>query len=274
MSKFIKWLEVHRAINIILLLLYYLLVVLPHEEIGKIMANIFGHLPREKYNLIMLAIGLVLTLLVLVSIYKKLLSHPYKTKLFIYLVITLILVVLCINILFVMNVEGIHFVQYACFAILCYPLFNNHTQTLVFATLAGALDEAYQYFYLAPQRTEYYDWNDVIINLIGAAIGLLIVIIIGVKLKNQVKPYLKSFSFYSLITLCITVIVLFITGVLTLYPDAALPNAFALVREIPEGFWSYPPGPYVKYHVVTPLEGVIIITILFVFYFGLDKVFK
>ena len=246
--------------------MYYLLVVLPHEKVGIIIARIFKNQSRENYNLIVLIIAVVLFIGVFSFIIRKLITHEKKKLLYFYFSATFILVLVCFNVLFVMNIECIHFIQYAVFAILCYPLINDYLQTLVFTTIAGAFDEAYQYFYLAPNRTDYFDWNDVIINLIGGAIGILI---LKTFLVNQYKSktrFLKSSVFYFLFLIVLMVIGLLGFGVLTIYPDDNGDSLFSLVKVLPDGFWSFPPGPYVRYHVVMPLEGIIIIAILWLFY--------
>ena len=270
MSRLINYLQSNIRLNIFVLLVYYLLVVLPHEKVGITIAGIFENQSRENYNLIVLIIALVLFVTVFSFVIRKVISHPQKKFLILYFSITLLFVVLCFNILFVVNVEFIHFVQYAVFAILCYPLINNYLQSLIFATIAGAFDEAYQYFYLSPHRTDYYDWNDVIINLIGAAIGILIV---KTFVLNQVKPTTKFFKspiFYFLCAVVLSVIALLGIGVLTVYPNEYSNPMFSLVKVIPEGFWSIPPGPFVKFHIIMPLEGLIIISILWLFYSRLD----
>ena len=270
MNSLIKILHANKWMNVIILFVYYLLVVLPHEKVGIIIAKIFEGQSRENYNLITLLIALVLFVILFTIIIRTVISHKERNLLILYFSITILYVLLCFNILFVMNIESIHFIQYAVFAILCYPLLNNFFQTLVFATIAGAFDEAYQYFYLAPNRTDYFDWNDVIINLVGAAIGVLILKTYLIKHIKLSKKFFKSPVFYFLCMIVLVVIALMSTGVLTVFSDDESIAAYTLVKVIPEGFWSYPPGPYVKYHVVMPMEGLIIISILWLFYYRLD----
>jgi len=272
MQQFINYLQQNRVINVVLLIIYYLVVVLPHEKVGVIIAKLFKGTSRENYNLITLLIASVIFIITFLFLAKSLFAHTKKKELAFYYVATTIFVLLCINVLFVMNVESIHFLQYAVFAILSYPLIKSLTQTLVFTTIAGAFDEAYQYFYLAPQRTDYFDWNDVIINLIGAAIGILILVTCLNRVYVANKTFFKSITFYFLCSVVLLVIILLASNVLSVYPNDD--SVFALVKVLPEGFWSYPPGPYVKYHVVMPPEGLIIITALWLFYSRLESLIR
>lgn len=271
MNKLIRFLAEHKWLNGFILLVYFLLVVLPHEQVGLLTVKIFGGLSRENYNLIILIFAGILFALLIIATFKKALQHPQKKLILFYSVSTILFVVACFKVLFVMNIESIHFMQYGIFAILCFPLIGNFTQTLIWSTLAGAFDEAYQYFYLAPERTDYFDWNDVIINLIGAALGLLVLKIYRIEIVRTAKNFLQSPVFYFLCLLSLSVVVLLSTGILSIYADAESSTPFTLVKILPESFWSFPPGPYVKYHIVLPLEGLIITTLLWFFYVGLDK---
>ena len=47
------------------------------------------------------------------------------------------------------------------------------------ATLLGAVDEGYQAVALPRGAPDYFDWNDVLLNGIGAAFGALIVVMTG-----------------------------------------------------------------------------------------------
>ena len=76
--------------------------------------------------------------------------------------------------LFAVNSEAIHFVQYGILALLLIPLVRRCGETIVLVTLLGILDEAYQYWVLHGDWGVYYDFNDVVLNLLGAAMGVLV----------------------------------------------------------------------------------------------------
>jgi hypothetical protein len=162
----------------------------------------------------------------------------------------------------VINIEMVHFPQYAVFAILVLPLCGDMCQALIIATLAGSLDEAYQYFILAPTDTGYYDFNDVVTNLVGAAIGIIYARATG---WDQEKPrsFAGSPAFFMVISLTIFIFILRILNVLTVHESAG--GLYSLVVYQPPSFWSQLPQGLV-YHVLTPLEGVIIVLLLWLIY--------
>jgi len=272
LNKSLNWLSGHRFINLLILLVYFLIVVLPHEEVGIWISNIFKPYTRDFYNhvLMLCASG---GLLVYLFVCYRAVNKPIPRLLLGYLLLNLILAILCFKVLFVVNVEAIHFLQYAVFALLCYPMINNYNLTLVYTTIASAIDEGYQFYYLAPERTMYYDFNDVIINLIGAVFGLILIRSLrrGYK-KYTFVDFISSIHFKIFLGLLIIIIGLFASGLLVkIYDPQDTYAKFWLIRQQAFGFWQERPRFNFRYHIVQPWEGVLIVAILLVLYSRLYK---
>ena len=77
--------------------------------------------------------------------------------------------------LLVAGIENIHYPQYALLAYLLARGLPNTEAAWLGATGLGLLDEAYQFLVLPRGTPEYLDWNDILLNAIGAAFGLVIV---------------------------------------------------------------------------------------------------
>ncbi len=194
---------------------------------------------------------------------KKLLST--------YAFISMILIVICINVLFVLNVEAVHFVQYAVFAIICFQLTNSYFRTMFWSMLAGAVDELYQYVYLAPERTLYYDFNDVLINGVGAGIGLIIIRTV-ISQSHHIKwnTVFRSIECKVFVGIILFIIIGFITGHISYGPNEQA--SFCFMKKSDIGFWRlvYPKGS-MKFHVVKPMEGFFFAIGLLVLYSGLQR---
>ena len=263
-----NWLKNNKALNIVLVIAYYLLVVLPHEEIGiwvtKTLDQPYG---RDTYNLIILVLGLIGLLGYLLPIWSGIQQlKEGKNRVYVALIMTLMLIIISFNTLLVVNVEIIHFVQYAILAFLLFPLFNNYRDTLFYAMLFAMIDEGYQYFVLAPLRTDYFDFNDVIIDLIGAALGLFLYWVSGIKEASIHNKWFQTPTFIGFSILVFSGTIAYLTGVLAIYPTESETQApILLIRKIQESFWTII-HPNVKFHVVQPLEGVLILSGLFYFY--------
>lgn len=271
LSKLISFIGKNPILNWILVVVYYAIAVLPHEQVGVWIAkNIMKPLGRDMYNhrmFMIAAIGIGLyALVVLWNIFKK--KKHIQWIPFIYLFVNIGLAIASWHFLFVFNVEAIHFLQYAILSILLFPLFRRYGETLFWCTLLGAIDEAYQYFYLSPNRTDYYDFNDIILDLIGAAFGLILIRSFSPLLRKATKWY-RSGVFYCSMGLTLLIGLLYGLGKLRFYPDEAHSNAWLLVKKIPEGFWTTLKP--VVFHIVQPLEGMLIIICLLVGFSFLDR---
>jgi len=152
-------------------------------------------------------------------------------------------------------------------ALLLFPLLRSYSGTLFWGTILGTIDEAYQYFYLAPNRTNYFDFNDVILDLIGVAFGLILIRSFNPSIAKIKSWFNKPIAFTTLAIGLVTAL-LHITGKLRFYPDETATEALLLVKKVPTGFWSEVP-PKVVFHIVEPLEGLIVVTTLLLFFVGL-----
>jgi hypothetical protein len=73
-------------------------------------------------------------------------------------------------------VETIHYPQYALLMVILARGLADVELSWIVATMLGALDEGYQAVALPRGAPDYFDWNDVVLNGIGAARGALIVL--------------------------------------------------------------------------------------------------
>lgn len=255
MRNIVSWLSQHKWINACILLGYFLAVALPHKRFGTFLNNVvFKGITRAEYNQIVLSFAVVILLLFSSILFRVLYTHVSRNLILSYLAVNVILAALVMRFLFVINIEVVHYPQYAFFAIICFPLINNYHQTLIWTTIAGAIDEAYQYFYLAPKDTSYYDMNDVVTNLLGAVFGLLILWSFKVPNKNHAR-FWKSPGFYGLTAIIILILILNLSGILSIHPSDETP--YQLLRKWPEGFWTNA-NHGVVYHIIRPIEGAVI----------------
>lgn len=270
MNLILNFLDKRPLLNVFAGITFFLLVTLPHEYIGVSIAAIFQGVSRKSYDFTILCLGLLI-LLIFVGILIRQLKKLNKPKIPIaFLSLCLILMGASLHTLIIVNIEIIHFIQYALMAILVFPLFKNFLSTLLFVTLLGSIDEAYQYYFLSPERTNYYDFNDVILNLLGATIGLIFLRshsgIAALLRADRKAIHIKAWISYAL----------FISlGAILIWQKSSVQNLInnigfdldwetygsVLIRKPTTSFWTEIP-PKILYHVVQPIEGLVIISIL------------
>ncbi|MFT4567020.1 MAG: glycopeptide antibiotics resistance protein [Saprospiraceae bacterium] len=268
MHPYVAWMSKRPLLNALLVVFYYIIVVAPHKKFGTFLNTVVFDLDnkRDQYNLYVIIGATALLALYTVFFFKGSRKRADKSKLWFYMLINILFAIIIVNFLFVVNIEVIHFAQYAAFAILIYPMIRNYNSTLMWTTIAGSIDEAYQNFYLAPNDTGYYDWNDVITNLVGGVFGLLLLKSFGVR-QHVNSPWSKSSGIRAFTVMCVLVLCLWLSGYLSIYPSDS--STIQLVSKELTGFWNqvseYSP-PEIVFHIVRPLEGIITTVLLFLFY--------
>src|SRR5215471_14225293 len=71
--------------------------------------------------------------------------------------------------------ERIHYPQYAILTLIAYKAIGKSLPAALFSYVVGYVDEAHQHWVLyANDPIAYFDWNDIVLNLLGAIAPLLL----------------------------------------------------------------------------------------------------
>jgi hypothetical protein len=173
---------------------------------------------------------------------------------------------------FVMNVEIIHTLQFGILAVLIFPLTRSFGATLSYTVLLGMVDEWYQYAVLYPEKSDYYDFNDVVLDQLGAAVSLVYLYSTGVapEHKTESEKWYKSGVFISAALIASVSALLFHFSFISVYANNS--KAMVVLNEAagPEEFWRHLPNSDIVYHVMSPAEGMTMIVVLCGLLFLLD----
>lgn len=167
--------------------------------------------------------------------------------------------------------ECIHFLQYAILAMLIFPVTRRYGETVAWCILIGAIDEGYQYFALHAHWSIYYDFNDVVLNAIGAGLGVVLVRALAPVDTPGPAFTARRPGYLALATLLTASLSLALAGYLTVNPPADVGRGAIVLRRSgpPAGSWT--PTTFGKgFHELLPLEGTGILLALLLLYVGLD----
>ena len=272
MQKMFQWLSRHRAINILLLIAYFLAVAGLHDEVTMLAIQLRRKVSIEGYNLFFSLATLLGFTLWFYWIVRKIIRLKNFKPALVFLLPTLLLTAIFFFYGLTYTIEAIHFFQYALLAILLFPLLKSYGATVFWTTLLGVLDETYQYVILTPSF-RYFDLNDILLNLLGAGLAVVTIYLAtgaGTSSLSR-KNHLRVTIIFAL-SLAVFYAFAWHTDLIHWYPASSGEPArwFTISRTPPEiSFWTQAyKGKY--FHIVRPWEGVGLMTILFAFYFMLD----
>jgi len=279
MSKLINWLSERRLLTIILVAAYFVPNVLCHDLVQNLSVKIEGMLSLPVYEIALSSLGIVTLAILSWLTFLKLKDGPRKLLKATYWSLTVVLVVVSSNTIMAKDIEMVHFPQYAILTLPFFALTRRFGETAAWVTLLGAVDEGYQYLVLHRGWVGIYDFGDVVLNLIGAGIG--VVLILSLVHVNPASNPVSSYSFRNLIKspallitagLIICGILLYVTGVMQLYPgEKASPARIYLNRgAAPAQFWLRPATLRKTFHIVSPGEGILLVVILLAVYVIMD----
>ena len=160
-----------------------------------------------------------------------------------------------------MNVELVHVPMYAILAFFLYFAFRHWTMVVLVALPIMLYDEWYQYIVLHAHYETYYSFNDVMCDVLGLAVGLLLLAILGFYPKRRRLHfvewiYLAAFSLSGLYFAW-----LWHKGYLIGYQaDRLLHTRFVFNQLLnPAQLWQIHSYTFKEYMVFKPIMGVSIV---------------
>ena len=253
------------------LLIYAPLVTFPHDNVQYYVNEFairFTH--KRLYQASAAAavlIGLVLTLVLVLALRWQ----PERRAVGLLWLATVVLMVATWWVFMANNTELIHFPQYVPEGIVLLALTASPVDAIAWATVFGGIDESFQYWFLVQGKPVPYDFNDILMDLLGGAAGVVLAMAL-MRLERRkgapgwLKDVLKRPGVVAILAVVAAGIGLWATGAMTLYeaPNAP-PHWFSLSRQHNLPFWFSAPtllGPR-TFHELSPLEGpILILTVL------------
>lgn len=271
MTKFLQWVHAHKAIVWPLVLVYILAVSFPHLIVQEKLAVAIGPGGHPLFYLRM-AIGAFVAGTVATILYLNALkSHPARRDLLIAWAVTLLLVLVAWRYLSVNNSELVHFLQYAIPGVILIALTRSVTDSLAWIAIMAGFDEGYQFWGIHPGWGIPWDFNDIVMDILGGALGVLFGLgflpTTPARAPNWRRPGIIALS-----SIYATGALLLATGYALLYEDKTNTTYwFALSRLKNKGFWFFDEtwGPR-TIHALTTVEGLVLIVLLLAAYSRFD----
>ena len=280
MNTLITRLSERRVVTVLIAGTYYAIGVLCHRRVSDLFDALRNTLSFKRYDTLMFDSGLFLMAVLFASCLVKIMhGREARTLKLLYLLFTGCLLAAAHHALIVFNIENIHFPQYAVLAVLVFALVGRFGETVFWVTLLGALDESYQYFVLyGNNNTVYLDFNDIILNLVGAGLGLVLVYALSDPLPAPVargtgppKRFFSSPAASAVVVLLLGYLLIAASGSLPFSreADASVGQIALSRRPLPRSFWLEPKIGK-KFHILHPPGAMLIASFLISLYTTMD----
>jgi len=257
-------------------LVYFLIVSLPHhffsDLFDKYLLIPFGMGSVQSWANVV-SVGLILGVGAL-GVYVMRVQRRAAVRHFLVWLATLSLIYAADRYFIVNNIERIHFPQYAVLAMLLSLSLPNHVLNFFVTCFAGLIDEFLQ-FVMNPSRTNYLDFNDIVLNILGAALGVIIVLSLTRK-KQSIPGLYESrlrLAFFGIVSAIVLMTgAAFASGRVAMFADVPKDHrhvfavvdgklSFVLSFERNDYFWQVADNGK-QFHAMTFYEAVVLIAVL------------
>jgi hypothetical protein len=259
------------------LIAYAAAVTFPHENVQWLVNQVALRITHRRLYQLSAAITLVEAAWLTWILARRLRRQAARRMVAAFWIVTLVLIWCTWRVLTANNVELVHYPQYIPEGMGLLALTLSPAESMAWIALFGGLDECFQYWVLAHGRPVPFDFNDVYMDLLGGAAGVLLAMAFlrcdwwgG---SRNARPVWKRPGVIAILAVTAVGVLLWSMGLMLLFADRNNPYYwFALSRFATPAFWFQVPanGPN-KYHTLSPLEGPILILATIGLYAVIDR---
>jgi hypothetical protein len=283
-SRFFAGMNRHKMWAWVGLLVYACAVTFPHQPVQDVVGALVTKISRNRVYQLSVAIAFVEAAVFIFLFVRSLSRQTERWWLASYWILCFLLMVGTWRMLMANNTELVHFPQYFPEGMALLALTLSPVESLAWITLFGGLDELYQYIYLTKGRATSLDFNDIYMDVIGGAAGIIFAMtILRSESRTGVREPWRDTWKRTLLTPGVLVIfgiliagaVLLSSGAMVLYEPLKTPTPhwFALSNMQTEAFWYFNDavlGPH-HFHELESIEGVLLILLTIALFIPLER---
>lgn len=277
LSRFLTYIHARPLWGWAGLLAYAAAVTFPHENVQWLMNEIAIRISHRHLYQLSAAIAGVEAIMITIIVIRRLKAQEAGTTVAVFWFLTMVLIGFTRLVFTANDLELVHYPQYIPEGILLMALTLSPAESLAWIVILGGLDEGYQYAVLSWWRPVPFDFNDVYMDLLGGAAGVLLAMAFlrctrPADARNRPSAW-KRPGIIAISATLGTGILLRASGFMLLFDDKAdARHWFALSRFRAPAFWFLVPanGPD-KYHTLSPIEGPILILATIALYAVVDR---
>ena len=173
LSRFLAALQKYRVWGWAGLILYACAVTFPHQNVQDIVGQLAAKYTHKRLYQVSATIALIEGLVLTLLFVRSLSGQIGRRWLAAFWLLSFALMAGTWRLLVANNTELVHFPQYFPEGMALVALTLSPVESMAWLALFGGLDEAYQYVYLMSGRAVSLDFNDIYMDLVGGAAGII-----------------------------------------------------------------------------------------------------
>ncbi len=254
------------------LLVYACAVTFPHQPVQDLVGQLVIKISRNRVYQLSVALALIEAVVFTWIFIRSLSRQTERRWLASYWILCFLLMLGTWRVFMANNTELVHFPQYFPEGMALLALTLSPVESLAWIALFGGLDETYQYIYLTKGRPAPLDLNDIYMDVIGGAAGIIFAMAcLRCESRNRSreswpeswKRILMKPGVLVIFGLLLATVALWGAGAVVLYEPLGVPNPhwFALSHQQIEAFWYFNDkvlGPH-HFHELESIEGALLI---------------
>ena len=174
LSGFLEKIHAHPRWGWAGLLVYAAAVTFPHENVQWLMNEIAIRITHRHLYQLSAAIGVVEAIVIAWIAIRRLKAQEARFTIAVFWLVTLALIGFTRGVFTANDLELVHYPQYIPEGMALLALTLSPAESLAWIVILGGLDEGYQYAVLSWWRAVPFDFNDVYMDLLGGAAGVLL----------------------------------------------------------------------------------------------------
>jgi len=257
------------------LMVYAAAVTFPHEQVQAVVGSFATLITHRRLYQLSAALAVLLGILLTWVLLRRIAQRADRRTLVGFWILSIVLVVGAWRLLTANNTELVHYPQYVPEGMTLIALTLSPAESMAWVAIFGGLDETYQYAYLTGGRPVPLDFNDIYMDLLGGAIGILlgIAFLPAKGVQSSWRRILRRPGVVAFLGILAAGVVLWALGFMRLHDDKANPRYwFSLSHSDPSMPWLFHRiwGPHM-FHELLPVEGPLWILATIAIYALLDR---
>jgi len=208
-ERSMQFLYTRKLFAAILIAIYSVAIVMLHDPLVNVSVFVMKKMSIPGYNLFISLLTLTLMISLMIVVFFQLKKHSNQLKIKIILLMFIVSwLVMHYVFLLEMNIEIIHAFAYGGLIYLFYGYFRLYAAAVIFSIPVMLFDEWNQYVNLYPNYNQYWELNDVVLDILGEVFILVVFYALNITSVKSFKPLYKKPEFIFLIVSTLLFIVL------------------------------------------------------------------